>query len=187
VLTEVVVDAQRVAAVVEEFLAHRDACVWSQELERRRVGGAGGDDDGVLHRAGLLELRHHVRHRRLLLADGDVDADEVLPLLVDDRVDRDRGLAGLPVADDQLALAATDGIIESMALIPVCTGVSTGWRTMTPGAIRSIGRVLFVSIGPLPSIGSPSGFTTRPMSASPTGTWTMRPVVLTWSPSFSDV
>src|SRR5690606_5764888 len=29
-------------------------------------------------------------------------------LLVDDRVDRQRGLAGLAVADDQLALAATD-------------------------------------------------------------------------------
>ena len=31
-----------------------------------------------------------------------------LSLLVDDRVDRDRGLAGLPVADDELALAAAD-------------------------------------------------------------------------------
>src|SRR5690606_23090994 len=30
-------------------------------------------------------------------------------LLVDDRVDRDRGLAGLAVADDELALAAADG------------------------------------------------------------------------------
>src|SRR3546814_3363334 len=29
--------------------------------------------------------------------------------LVDDRVDGDGGLAGLPVADDQLALAAADG------------------------------------------------------------------------------
>ncbi len=79
------------------------------------------------------------------------------------------------------------GIIESMALMPVCTGVSTGCLTMTPGAIRSIGRVFFVSIAPFPSIGSPSGFTTRPMRASPTGTSTMRPVVLTWSPSESEV
>ena len=31
-----------------------------------------------------------------------------LALLVDDRVEGDRGLAGLPVADDQLALAAAD-------------------------------------------------------------------------------
>ncbi len=79
------------------------------------------------------------------------------------------------------------GIMASMALIPVCTGVSTGWRTMTPGAMRSTGRVLVVSMGPLPSSGSPSGLTTRPISASPTGTSTTRPVVLTWSPSLSSV
>src|SRR5699024_805378 len=51
-----------------------------------------------------------------LLADGDVDAAHLLVgiaggpvlLLVQDRVDPDRGLAGLAVADDQLALAAAD-------------------------------------------------------------------------------
>ena len=45
---------------------------------------------------------------RLLLADRDVDALNAGGLLVDDRVDRHRGLAGLAVADDQLALAAAD-------------------------------------------------------------------------------
>ena len=45
---------------------------------------------------------------RLALADRDVHADQVAVLVVDDRVDRDRGLAGLTVADDQLALAAAD-------------------------------------------------------------------------------
>ena len=62
----------------------------------------------VLHRAGVLERPHDLRDRRLLLADRVVDADDVLAALVDDRVDRDRGLAGLAVADDQLALAAAD-------------------------------------------------------------------------------
>ena len=28
------------------------------------------------------------------------------------------------------------GIIESMALMPVCSGSFTGWRTMMPGAVR---------------------------------------------------
>src|SRR3954447_13212101 len=37
-----------------------------------------------------------------------IDADDALALLIDDRVDRDGGLAGLAVADDQLALAAAD-------------------------------------------------------------------------------
>src|SRR5690606_25914525 len=47
-------------------------------------------------------------HGRLLLTDRHVDADHVLPLLVDDRVDGHRGLAGLAVADDELALTAAD-------------------------------------------------------------------------------
>src|SRR5574337_602523 len=64
--------------------------------------------DGVVHRPVLLERAHHVLDRARLLADRDVDAGHVLALLVDDRVDRDRGLAGLAVADDQLALAAPD-------------------------------------------------------------------------------
>ncbi len=85
-------------------------------LEARRVRGRGGDDGRVLHRAGLLEGAAHGRDGRALLADGDVDAADLLVgvaalpelLLVDDRVDRDRRLAGLAVADDQLALAAAD-------------------------------------------------------------------------------
>ena len=43
-----------------------------------------------------------------LLADRDVDADDVAGLLVDDRVDGDRGLADGAVADDQFALAAAE-------------------------------------------------------------------------------
>ena len=68
------------------------------------------------------------------------------------------------------------GIIASIALMPVCTGVFTLWRVITPGATRSMSRILSVMIGPLPSIGWPSALTTRPSSASPTGTCTMRPV-----------
>ena len=45
---------------------------------------------------------------RQALADRDVDRDDARVLVVDDRVDRDRRLAGLAVADDQLALAAAD-------------------------------------------------------------------------------
>ena len=40
--------------------------------------------------------------------DGDVDADDVAALLVDDGVDGDRGLADGAVADDQFALAAPE-------------------------------------------------------------------------------
>src|SRR5664280_1974239 len=54
---------------------------------------------------------------RALLADADIDAADLLRriaglpvgLLVDDRVDRNRGLPGLPVTDDELTLATADG------------------------------------------------------------------------------
>ncbi len=75
------------------------------------------------------------------------------------------------------------GIMESIAFRPVCTGWSTDWRAITPGAIFSIGEVSPVSTGPLPSIAVPSELTTRPSSCSPTGTSRMRPVHLTLSPS----
>jgi hypothetical protein len=74
-------------------------------------------------------------------------------------------------------------VIVSIALIPVCSGSFTGWRSMTPGALISIARVSSVSIGGPPSSGFPSGSTMRPMSASPTGTLATRPVRLAVSPS----
>ena len=75
------------------------------------------------------------------------------------------------------------GTMESMDFSPVCTGRDTDLRSITPGATFSIGDVSSVSIGPLPSMGLPSESTTRPSSASPTGTSRIRPVVRTVSPS----
>jgi hypothetical protein len=45
------------------------------------------------------------------------------------------------------------GIRASIALMPVWTGVSTDLRTITPGAMRSTGRVAVALIGPLSSMG----------------------------------
>src|SRR5690606_6248503 len=83
---------------------------------RSRIGGGGGDDDRIFKRAALFQNLHELRDGRALLADGDVDAVQLLRLraaivdglLVEDRVEDDGGLAGLAVADDQLALAAAD-------------------------------------------------------------------------------
>ncbi len=71
--------------------------------------GAGSHHHGVVQGAALAQHFHHVGHRGGLLAHGHVNANHVLTLLVEDRVDGDSGLAGLAVADDQLPLAATDG------------------------------------------------------------------------------
>ena len=108
-LGEVVVDDQRVLAGVAEVLAHRAAGVRGDVLHGRRGGGARGDDDGVVHRAALLEGAHDVGDGGHLLADGHVDALDAAVLLVDHGVDGDGGLADLAVADNQFALAAADG------------------------------------------------------------------------------
>ena len=65
--------------------------------------------DSVVHGTEFLQLADHARDGGILLAHGDVDALNAGPLLVDDGVNRDGGLAGLTVADNQLTLAAADG------------------------------------------------------------------------------
>src|SRR5690606_2045264 len=60
------------------------------------------------HGAGAAEALHHGSHRRRLLSDCDIDADDAGALLVDDRVDGDCRLACSAIADDELALSAAD-------------------------------------------------------------------------------
>ena len=108
-LRQVVVDAEGgLPLLVHEVLGEGAAGVRRDVLQRGGLGRGGDHHDGVVHRAGLLEPLHHRRHGRALLPDGDVDADDAGALLIEDRIHRDGGLAGAPVADDQLALAAAD-------------------------------------------------------------------------------
>ncbi len=116
-LGQVVEDDQDVLALVHPVLADGRAGVGGEVLEAGGVGCRGRDNRRVLHRTGILERALDGGDCGALLADGDVDAAHLLGdvarlpvgLLVDDRVDRDGGLAGLAVADDQLTLAAADG------------------------------------------------------------------------------
>src|ERR1700730_14158607 len=115
-LRQIVIDDDRVHAVVAEIFAHGAAGERRDVLHRRRIGGGRRNDDRIFQRALLFQHLDELRNRRALLADRDVDAIQldllvaggIERLLVQDGVERDRGLAGLAVADDQLALAAAD-------------------------------------------------------------------------------
>src|SRR3546814_3725089 len=104
-------------AVVAEIFAHRDARVWRKILQRSGLRSGCSNNDGIFHRAVFFELTHDLSNGGALLADGNIDAVELLALivaligglLVDEGVDGNGGLAGLAVADDQLALTAADG------------------------------------------------------------------------------
>src|SRR5690606_27575289 len=95
-------------ALPHEVLGERSRGIGRDVLHRRRVRRVRGDYDRVVQRPVLAERLHHARDLTGPLADGAVDADDVLALLVDDRVERDGGLPRPTVADDQLTLAATD-------------------------------------------------------------------------------
>ena len=109
VLGEVVVDDQHVASRFHEMLRDAGRGVGSDVGEAGRVVALGHDDDGVIHRALLPQGRDGLRHGGGALTDRAIDAHDVLAALVEDGVDRDGGLACLPIAENQLALAAADG------------------------------------------------------------------------------
>ena len=107
-LRQVVVHDQRVLAVLHPVLTHRATGVGREVLEHRFVGSRRAHDDRVLERTVDAQRLDGLRDRGALLPDRDVDALHALTLLVQDRVDRDGGLAGLAVADDELTLTPTD-------------------------------------------------------------------------------
>lgn len=82
-------------AVVSEVLSHGAARVWGQVLQRSSIRGGGRDHDGVLHGISISEPLHQLGNSGPLLANGNVDAVQLLllvssfvkALLVDDCVD----------------------------------------------------------------------------------------------------
>ncbi len=103
------------AARIAEVFGHRGCRIGREELQRCRFRSGGGDHGGVFHRAGFFEFFHQLRHCRPLLPDGDIEAVQlhrrvgfVVAFLVQNGIERDCGLAGLTVADNQLALTTAN-------------------------------------------------------------------------------
>src|SRR3546814_3387380 len=100
-LGQIVIDDDGMGTVVAEELAHGAARVGRQELQRRRLRRGRGHHDRVLERTLVFQDLHELGDAGALLADGDVDAVELLRLvvalvdrlLIDDGVERDGGLA----------------------------------------------------------------------------------------------
>jgi hypothetical protein len=110
-LGEIIVEDHNVLAVVPEPLSHGGSGVRSEELKGGGVGGGSGDDDAVRHGLLLVELPDELGDGGLLLSNSNVDARKGLGLglLVNNGVNREGGLSGLAIADDELTLATADG------------------------------------------------------------------------------
>ena len=117
-LGQIVIEDHRMHAMVAEVFSHGTTRVGRDELQRGRLGGRGRDDDGIGHGAIVFQRLHHLGHGRAFLSHRDIDAKQlapviaarlVPPLLVEDRIDDNGRLAGLAIADDQLALPPANG------------------------------------------------------------------------------
>ena len=152
-LGEIVIDDQRVHAVVAEELAHRAAGIGREELQRRRLGGRRGDDDRIVERAVILQRLDDLRDGRALLPDRDIDAIELLRFVVPALTPFwlrmvSMATAVLPVWRSPMISSRwprPTGTSASIALSPVCTGSCTDLRGMMPGALTST-RVRFTSV-----------------------------------------
>ena len=105
---QIVVNDEHVPARFHEMLRDAGRGVGGDVGEPGRVVAFGHDDDGVIHRAVFAQVGDDLGDGGRTLADRAIDAQHILVALVQNGVDRDGGLAGLPVAEDQFALAAAD-------------------------------------------------------------------------------
>jgi len=108
VLGQIVIKDNRMAAVEHEIFTESGTGVWRKILKRCGFRRGRRDDDRVLHRTVAVQRGNDLCHGGGLLADGDIDADISASLLVDDRIQDDRGFPRLAVADDELSLASSD-------------------------------------------------------------------------------
>ena len=115
-LRKVIENDQDVLTLVHPVLANCATRVGSHVLIARGIRGRGSNDRRVFHCSGVLKSRANRSDCRALLADGDIDASNLLvdiagkPVvtLVNDRVQGDCGLTGLAVTNDELTLATTN-------------------------------------------------------------------------------
>ena len=105
-----------------------------------------------------------------MLADSAINAQHIFVSLIEYRVERNGGLARLPVAQNQFALTTAYGNERVDGLDSGLQRHVTGGRSMIAGALRSMGSRSADMIAALPSSGRPRGSMTRPINSSPTTT-----------------
>ena len=82
VFRKIVINDQHVLAGVHELLCDGTPRIGCDILHRRGIRRRCGDDDGIVHCAMILQDLNHLGDGGGFLANGDIDADDVLPLLI---------------------------------------------------------------------------------------------------------
>ena len=107
-LGKVIVYNQHVLSLIHEILAHGAARIRCNVLQRCRFRRCCSNNNGILHRTVLAQLFHKVGNCRSLLSDCYIDADNILPFLIQDGIHSNRCLPRLTISDDQLPLSSSN-------------------------------------------------------------------------------
>ena len=106
---KIVVDDQDIAPLFHEVFCNAGCRIRRDIDEAGRIIVFYDNHNGIIHCSLLIEISHYFGYSGCALANRTVDAHHILSVLVEDGVDRDGGLARLAIAENQFALATTDG------------------------------------------------------------------------------
>ena len=107
-MRQIIEDHQHVARLGREIFGHCQGGIGGDVRHARRPVIARRHDDGVRGHAAVTDSAYNLGHGIATLTDCTIDTDDTCMFLVQDRIDRQRGFAGLPVADNQLTLPQPD-------------------------------------------------------------------------------
>ena len=105
---EVVIHHQRILPVLHKLFAHRTTRIGSDILQHRRFISRSDNHRSVFHCSMLFECCHSSSNGSLFLSNCHINTKQILPFLIDDRINSNRRFTGLPVANDQFPLSTTD-------------------------------------------------------------------------------
>ncbi len=109
VFGQIIIDDQHVFPLVHKVFAHGTASVGGDILHGSQFGSRSGDNDGVVHSTCIFQCADNLGNGGTFLTDGNVDADDILTLLVDDGIQCYSGFASLAVTDNQFPLTTANG------------------------------------------------------------------------------
>ena len=86
--SEIIKDYQGIMALQHKIFGHGGCRIWGNKLQARLILPPSYDDNGIGHRFMILKVPQQPCDRRLLLADGAINAYDIPVALMNDRVQR---------------------------------------------------------------------------------------------------
>ncbi len=106
--SQIIINNQNVLAMVCKKLGHGYASIRRDKWHWGGVGCSCQDNCCVIHSAGFLQFCDNARDFWRFLANGDINTFHILAFLIYDGINSNGGFTCLAVADNKLALTASD-------------------------------------------------------------------------------